>query len=178
MSSGFIRRLALPAVTLSTLALSGSLALGTPPGHPCRGGLKVRMTHIAGSDGAGHTAYRLTVTNTNSVTCGFDSNHPDLTLLGARGKALPTHVVREGRSRTFTIAPGHAAHARLFFSPDVPGRNEPRKGSCEPKAHSVRVLLSFTGSASQGAEAQRVTGPIRPATSVCEHGRIEESPLR
>ena len=180
MSVNFLRRMILPAIAVPAVLVSGSLALGTPPGHPCIAGLKVKMTHIRGSDGAGHTAYRLTVRNTNKLTCGFDSNHPDLTLYRGRSvtsKRLPTHVVARGKTHSFTIAPGKAAHARLFFSPDVPGRNEPQTGPCEPKAHSVSVLLSFTRAHGGGADAVRAHGPILPATSVCEHGRIVESSL-
>ena len=180
MSSRFAIRLALPIAALTTLALSGSLALGTPPGHACRGGLTAKMTHIAGSDALGHTAYRLTVTNSNSVACGFDSNHPALTLYkgaSATSKQLPTHVIRQGKTHAFKIGPGQSAHARLFFSPDVPGKNEPQRGPCEPTAHSVGVTLSFTGSSSQGAVAVRAHGPIVPPTSVCEHGQIQESAL-
>jgi hypothetical protein len=176
-----VRRLALPTVAVATVALSGSLALGTPPGAPCKGGLKVRMTHIPGSNGAGQTGYRLTVRNTNKVTCGFDSNHPDLILYRGRGassKRLPTHVVAQGRTHSFRLAPGKTAHARLRFSPDIPGKNEPQKGPCEPRARSIGVVLTWTGSASQTAVAVKAHGPIVPPTSVCEHGRIVESPLR
>lgn len=176
MSPSFVSRLALPTVALATLALSGSLALGNPSGQPCTG-LTAKMTHIAGSDGAGHTAYRLTVRNGGKETCSFDRNHANLLLYKGstrRSKLLPSHVVAEGKIHALTIAPGHAAHARLFFSPDIPGKNEPSNRRCEPVAHSVGVVLSVNRSA---AQLVNVHGPIVPPTSVCEHGRIEESPL-
>lgn len=176
MSSSFVRRLAGPTVVLTIVALSGSLALGTPRRQPCTG-LTAKMTHIAGSNGAGHTAYRLTVRNTGRCIFRFDRNHANLILYKGftrKSKQLPSHVVAEGKQHAFTIAPGKAAHARITFSPDIPGKNEPQRGRCEPVAHSVGVILSVNRSA---AQLVNVHGLIKPPTSVCEHGTMEESPL-
>ena len=68
------------------------------------------------------------------------------------------------------LAPGHSAAATLRFSPDVPGKGEQSTGQCEPTAHRVRVTLASPG---QGT----LSGPILPATPVCEHGGMAESLL-
>ena len=127
------------------------------------------MTHIPGSEGAGSTGYLLNLRNAGSSRCRL-GNHPGLVLLGAHGKALPTYVTRFGRSRTVTIAPQHTASARLRFSPDIPGPGEPGRGACEPQARKVRVSVAAPGSGT-------AVGPVKPPTSVCEHGAIQEQPL-
>jgi hypothetical protein len=132
------------------------------------------MTHIRGSDGAGQTGYRLTVRSTGTVACEFH-NQPSLTLLGKSGKALPTHVHWTGKLKNITLDPETSVTARLRFSPDIPGPGEPQKGRCEPEAESVRVDFKNLGPI---AHAPVHPGPVRPPTSVCEHGRITALSLR
>lgn len=151
------------ASTGATGSPGGTLRLCTAPS------LTASMNHIAGSDGAGQTGYRLTLRNSGSYQCTL-GNHPGLRLLRANGHPLPTHVVPSGRSQAVVIAAGKSVSARLRFSPDVPGRGEPGRGPCEPRASKVRVILNETGSVS-------VVGAVKPPTSVCEHGAIRESPL-
>lgn len=127
------------------------------------------MTHIPGSEGAGSTGYLLNLRNLGTASCRV-GNHPRLQLLGATGKNLSTHVSPFGKSGTVTIAPRRTASAHLRFSPDIPGPGEPRNGPCEPQAHSVRVTLTAPG---VGA----TVGAVKPPTSVCEHGGIQEQPL-
>lgn len=135
----------------------------------------VAMTHIRGSSGAGQTGYRLTVKNLGSASCTFQ-NEPGLTLLGSHKRKLPTHVHWTGGPKIITFGPGKTVSARLRFSPDIPGPGEQRRGRCEPQAHSIRVQLVLQLK-TLGRE-QLATGPVRPATSVCEHGRMTASPLR
>ncbi len=151
------------ASTIATSATASSVA-------PCRAlQLTATMTHIFGSEGAGQTGYLLNLRNAGSSPCRL-GNHPGLVLLNARGAGLPTHVSKFGRSGTVTIAPRHTASARLRFSPDIAGPGEPGRGACEPQAHGVRISLAAPGSGT-------TVGPVKPPTSVCEHGAIQEQPL-
>ncbi|HEU0317455.1 MAG TPA: hypothetical protein VFR49_09005, partial [Solirubrobacteraceae bacterium] len=86
-------------------------------------------------------------------------------------RALPTHVVRVGSIGVVTIAAGRTVRSSLFFSPDVPSLGESTSGPCEPVAHAVRLTLTAPAAGSR-------VGSIRPPTSVCGHGSIQEKPLR
>jgi hypothetical protein len=148
--------------------VASATASSVAPCHAVQ--LSATMTHIPGSEGAGSTGYLLNVRNNGYAACRL-GNHPALVLLGARGAKLPTHVSRLGKPVTVTIAPRHTASARLRFSPDIPGPGEPGKGACEPPAHGVRVSVTAPGTGT-------TVGPVKPPTSVCEHGGIQEQPLR
>ncbi len=168
-----------PAV-LAAAALAVPAALAGPaaaalapavPAAPCAASsLSVRMTVTPGSGAAGHIGYTLGVTNTGYGPCRL-GNHPRLTLLRADRRPLPTHVVRVGPLAVVTIAPGRTVRSSLFFSPDVPSLGEPPSGPCEPVAHAVRLTVTAPAAGSR-------VGSIRPPTSVCGHGSIEEKPLR
>lgn len=167
-----LRAVALFAIAGAILAAAATASgRGTSAVKPCRSTqLSASMTHIFGSNGAGSTGYRLNLHNKSPHRCSVHE-HLDLQLVSARSVKLPTHVVDFGRHGVVTIAPRRTVSARLRFSPDVPGPGETGPGACEPRA--VRVIV-FLGPPRGGA----VSGPIRPATSVCEHGTIEEQALR
>ncbi len=156
----------LAAAAAGVASASASAAKPCPNRH-----LTAQMTHIFGSEGAGSTGYLLTVRNISRHAC-WVHRHLALQLLGAGSvpRKLPTHVVDFGRHGTVTIAPGHAVSARLRFSPDIPGGGEPGRGPCEPVAHRVTVFLG-------PPQGGGVTGPVKPPTSVCEHGTMEEQAL-
>ncbi len=128
-----------------------------------------RMKVIRGSAGAGHISYSLRITNNGHTTCAL-RNHVALRLLKANGSPLPTHNVNVDASETSTIAPGRSLGAELRFSPDIPGGGEPQHGACEPAAHKVRVRLLAPGGGS-------LIAPVSPATSVCDHGSIQQQGL-
>jgi hypothetical protein len=156
------------AILAATGSASGRGATGT---KPCRNTqLSASMTHIFGSEGAGSTGYRLTLTNKSHRRC-WVHEHLGLQLVSARSVKLPTHVNDFGRHGVVTIAAGRKVSARLRFSPDIPGPGEPGTGPCEPQAHRVIVFL---GPPHGGG----VTGAVKPPTSVCEHGTIAEEALR
>jgi len=135
--------------------------------------LRATMAVVRGSAGAGNITYRLVLRNTSAKACAV-SGHPALRLRGAGGRRLPTHMLvvppGAGTAALIALPPGGAAAAALRFSPDVPGKGEQTTGPCEPVAHSVRVSLASPGSGS-------LVGPVRPPTSVCEHGTMTESLL-
>jgi hypothetical protein len=166
-------RFLIRAGQLGVLAvLAGVIAAGASASSParCRASqLTATMTHIPFSEGAGNTGYLLKLRNVGATRCRL-GNHPRLRLLGTGGRALPTHVSTFGRSGTVTIAPHRSASARLRFSPDILGPGEPAHGPCEPKAHAVRVTLTAPAHGS-------TVGPVKPPTSVCEHGSMQEQPL-
>ncbi len=113
----------------------------------------------AGSAGAGNIVYTLTLTNTSSSSCSV-AGVPQVQLLDASGARLPTTQATAPGPRV-ELAPGASAKADARFSPDVAGTGESQTGPCEPKAATLRVTLVGT-----------VDVPIKPPTSVCEHGSL------
>ena len=153
-------------------AFATSGAASAAPGACAPSSLAAQMKVIRGSAGAGNIEYRLLLRNTGSAACSV-SGHPALRLVGAAGAALPTHVTPIPPGVTAALiglAPGRSASATLRFSPDVPGKGEQTTGQCEPTAHRIRVTLASPGHGT-------VSGPIVPATPVCEHGGMTETLL-
>jgi hypothetical protein len=164
-----LRRILVPLGAAAALTSVAAFAAATAEGSGQRcsaAHISAKMTVIRGSAGAGHIGYKLTLKNSGRHSCSI-GNHPGLKLLNAKGRGLPTHVTKFGKQRTVTIKPGHSAGAKLRFSPDVNGPGEHGR-TCEPAAHKVRVFLTASKS---------VVGPVTPATSVCEHGAIQEQAL-
>jgi len=121
---------------------------------------------VPGSAGAGNIVYALVLHNVSHQDC-FLSGIPGVTLLDRRGRRLPTHV-RPAQPGALTavrvdLRPGARARATARFSPDVPGPGEGTIGRCEPVAHTLRVAPGGRGT---------LRAPIRPPTSVCEHGTM------
>jgi Protein of unknown function (DUF4232) len=149
-----------------TLLLALFVAAQVSP--PCRAAaLTGTFAAVPGSPGAGSISYALTLRNTSSHRC-FVTGIPALRLLGRGGGPLPTHVrpVQPGALTAVRVdlAPGRSARATARFSPDVPGPGEPVAGRrCEPTAYWLRVGPSGGGT---------LRAPIRPPTSVCEHGSM------
>jgi hypothetical protein len=152
------------AVLLAACAgRAGSVVLG-----PCHGGsLSGSFTAVRGSAGAGNIVYRLRLTNVSQRSC-IVTGIPGLQLLSAKGRKLPTHTVPEMPGALTAVrvvlAPDASAAATARFSPDVPGIGEGHPGRpCEPVASKLAVTPAAGGT---------VVVPIRPPTSVCEHGRL------
>ena len=131
--------------------------------------LQGSFTALRGSAGAGNIVYRLRLTNASSSTC-WVSGLPVAQLLDSKHKKLPTHVRAarpgQGAAAKIVLKQGRSATADARFSPDVPGPGEPVGKRCEPIAHFLRVRANGGGT---------VTVPIRPPTSVCEHGTLSFS---
>ncbi len=133
-------------------------------------GLSGHFAPVRGSAGAGNIVYTLSVHNGGTASCTLQGL-PVLQLYGLTGMPVPTHVVRDPRftPKPFVLRPGKTTAAMTRFSPDVPGPGEPAvKGRCEPEAYTVLV----------SAGGATLVLPIRPATSVCEHGRLTFTPYR
>ena len=133
---------------------------------PCTAGqLSGTFAAVPGSPGAGNIVYALRLRNTSSSACTV-TGIPGVTLLDSRGRRLPTHP-RPSQPGALTavlvtLAPGKTARATARFSPDVPGPGEPVTARrCEPVATTLLVRPNGGGT---------VRAPIRPPTSVCEHG--------
>jgi hypothetical protein len=166
-----------PAVARRAIVASGAAAVaialsavpsGGAPAACSPGQLRASMTVITGSAGAGHISYSVRLQNRDGTAC-MVSGRPGLVLLGRHGHALPTHVVPDrpgmGTAALITLTHGKSAVAAARFSPDIPGPGEPDSGRCERPAYGVRVSLASPGHGS-------LTGRVKPATPVCEHGRI------
>jgi hypothetical protein len=131
--------------------------------------LRGSFTVVPGSAGAGNIVYRLRLTNASSPAC-WVSGLPVVRLLDGKHRALPTHVRAarpgQGAAAKIVLAHGRPATADARFSPDVPGPGEQVPGRCEPVAHFLRISANGGGT---------VVVPIRPPTSVCEHGTLSFS---
>jgi len=144
-------------------AFAAAAAIG-----PCTGqALTGTFRAVPGSAGAGNIVYALTVRNRSRTAC-FVTGVPTVTLLGARGGSLPTHLQEAAAPGKLTavlvrLAPDRTARLTARFSPDVPGPGEPVGKTCEARASKLRVVPNGGGS---------VVVPIEPPTPVCEHGRL------
>ena len=159
-------RASLAAVAVALLAVPAGSQAVSAACTPAR--LSAAMTEVRGSAGAGQISYNVRLKNHSSGSCTV-SGRPALRLLDRNGHALPTHVIADhpgtGTAALITLAPRDSAIAVARFSPDVPGQGESGKGPCEKTAYHVRISVASPGHGS-------LTGPVRPATPVCEHGRI------
>ena len=152
-------------VTTTATATGGTTTAVSAPA--CSGSdLNGTFAVVQGSAGAGQISYELTLTNASQADC-FVSGIPDVQLLDASGKPLPTHasVAEPGKALAamVVLSPGDSAYAQARFSPDVPGVGEQHSGACEPKAARMRV-------SPQGGGTLEV--PVQPPTPVCEQGAL------
>jgi hypothetical protein len=157
------------ALVLAALAAVSGAGGSSTLVPPCSGAqLRGTFVYIYGSGAAGHVSYALQLRNVSSRACAL-SGLPHARLLDRRRRALPTQVVaaQPGATAARVLLSGtRRARANARFSPDVPGPGEPTTRPCERTAYGLRVLPGGRGA---------VVVPIRPVTSVCEHGRLEFS---
>jgi len=152
---------------LLTLFLAAQMA------PPCKAAnLSGTFAVVPASAGAGNIVYALRLRNTSARSCTV-TGIPGVTLLDRHGKRLPTHPfpVHPGALTAVlvTLEPGKTATATARFSPDVPGKGEPVSGRrCEPVGYTLLVRPNGGGA---------LRAPIRPPTSVCEHGGMTWSVL-
>lgn len=125
------------------------------------------FSELAGSAGAGNIVYTLKLTNASQNAC-YLSGLPDVQLLDANGKALPTSTTpaQPGTQTAVKaiVAPGASATSQARFSPDVNGVGE-SGNPCEPKASTMRVTVG----------GGTLDLKIDPPTSVCSHGAMQLS---
>jgi hypothetical protein len=153
-----------------TVTVRATTATTPPAGSECRAGnLRGSFDHVAFSEGAGGTSYRLTVTNVGSSPC-FVFGVPDVQLLGTSGSPLPTHVSAAQAGTALAVAVtlqhGDSATADARFSPDVTGLGDQTAGQCQPTAATLRVTVWA---------ANTFDAPIEPPTPVCEQGSLNFS---
>ena len=150
-----------PTVTPTTTATTTSSAGGACTASDLSG----TFAELAGSAGAGNIVYTLRLTNASEHAC-FVSGLPEVLLLDANGKALPTNPTAErpGTQTAVktTLQPGDTATSQSRFSPDVPGVGE-GNGPCEPIAATLQVTANGGGT---------LDVKIDPATRVCSHGAM------
>ena len=143
-----------------------SFLVATQLAAPCTAArLSGVFTVVPGSAGAGNIVYALRLKNTSSAPCTL-TGIPGVVLLARRGTKLPTRPfpAHPGALTAVlvTLQPAQSARATARFSPDVPGPGEPVSGRrCEPVAYTLLVRPNGGGT---------LRAPIRPPTSVCEHG--------
>jgi len=128
---------------------------------------------IPGSQGAGHEAARIVLTNSGTVACKT-FGYIGLQLLSGTGQPLPTALTRSaplngGKAALVVVSPGASASTFVYFSGDIPGPGEPQSGPCEPTA----VMSEIT----PPNDFKHLVVP-GPATPVCEHGAMWTVPLQ
>ena len=152
---------AVAAVVAST-APAANTAATSCVGKQLAGSFQV----VRGSAGAGNIVYKLTLTNASVTPCTV-TGLPSGQLLGRLHNPLATHIRAANPGALtavlVTLLPGETTFATARFSPDVPGPGEGRIGRCEPLAYWFRVRAQGGGV---------TTVPVKPATSVCEHGTL------
>jgi Protein of unknown function (DUF4232) len=134
------------APATAVLACSGAQLAGT-------------FNESPGGGGAGQIQYDLTLTNTSSTACTLQIR--TVVLLNASGSRLPTKTF--GALPAGLLAPNASTSAPARFSPDVPGTGDSQSGACQPKAYTLRVAPTGSGT---------VDASIKPPTSVCERGTL------
>jgi Domain of unknown function (DUF4232) len=158
------------SLLLIAVVAGGTATAAARDDAPCRArALRGSFAAVPGSAGAGNIVYALRVRNAGIATCTL-TGLPQLRLVDARHRALPTHVTAAHPGQLTAIlvrvAPGGWASASARFSPDVPGPGEGNRRQCEPTARAVRVTAPGGGTALL---------PVKPATPVCEHGSMSLS---
>jgi hypothetical protein len=159
-------RISILVVLIAAAVAAASAAPGVTA--PCTAGnLTAVFAVVPGSAGAGNIVYSLRLTNIADHGC-LVKGLLGLRLLNARGNALPTRVTVTDPAQVPRVRDVLAAHrwgnyGNARFSPDVPGVGEQTIGRCEPVAHRLRIGLPNGG---------HVIAPIKPPTSVCEHGSM------
>jgi len=147
--------------TVTTTAAATTPAYGACDASDLTGTFSV----LAGSAGAGNIVYTLRLTNASQDSC-FLSGTPQVQLLDAGGKDLPTHPIRvpagTQAGAKAIVAPGASATSQARFSPDVTGVGE-SGNPCEPKASMLRVSVG----------SGMLDVKIAPPTSVCSHGLLQ-----
>ena len=157
-------------VALLVAAVAGGAARAAPGSASCTGAaLTGRFAAVPNSAGAGNIVYALVLRNRSARSCQV-SGLPSVTLLGRRGKALPTHVraaFPNGLTAVLVrLAPGQSTRATARFSPDVPGAGEQTIGACERTAYKLAVHAPGGG---------KTIVVVAPPTPVCEHGQLQFS---
>ncbi|MFL5952495.1 MAG: DUF4232 domain-containing protein [Gaiellaceae bacterium] len=159
------------ACIVAIAASSASLApAATTAASSCTGKqLSGIFAVVPNSAGAGNIVYKLTLKNRSALPCTV-TGLPAGQLLGRLHNPLPTHVRAANPGALtavlVTLLPGQSTFATARFSPDVPGPGETTLRRCEPRSYWFRVRA-------QGGGVTIV--PLKPATSVCEHGALSFS---
>jgi Protein of unknown function (DUF4232) len=168
MMRTWIVRVTAVVLTVGAVTGAGGALAASGGAAACRASaLRATYTMVFGSNATGHVEYLLTVVNRSHSACTL-GEPVALTLLGARGQALPTHPIYEpGGSYRVTLAAGQWAQAESELSPDLAGPGEPTRGNCEPPAHALRIAVG----------AASVRAPMDP-TPVCQKGAIAFRRLR
>jgi hypothetical protein len=159
------------ACALALIALAAAAAAAVPAAAsitapPCRtADLSARLGRV--DAGAGQRYETLTLTNVSRHTC-HTYGYVGMLFLDARGRALPTQVLRDRthRPRRVLLAPGARASTQLHWSAipgssDVNGRCGPAPRGVEvaPPDETTHLIIRWTGGA------------------VCEHGQVSVTRL-
>ncbi|MFJ5261427.1 DUF4232 domain-containing protein [Streptomyces sp. NPDC088387] len=129
------RRLATPLALTAVTAVAvvgltaGTSQAATRPGWADTSSLSVRIRPL--NPGAGQHYAALVLTNKTHKTVRTQG-YVGLQLLGAHGKDVTTHVVRDrGHAAQLTLKPGQSVYTRLHWTV-VPGNGEPTKAEKNP----------------------------------------------
>ncbi|HEX4344095.1 MAG TPA: DUF4232 domain-containing protein [Solirubrobacteraceae bacterium] len=122
----------------------------------------------AGSPGAGQRYAVLVLRNRSQSTCSV-AGYVGMRLLDAKGRGLPTNVVRDSaKPQRVSLRAGARASTLLHWTA-IPSGSEPTSGACEPTPAKVEVTPPD--------ETTHLLVPWRLG-AVCGKGRIDILRLR
>jgi hypothetical protein len=163
------RAVLMAATAAAALAATAALSAAAPAARAPRCTVSMLLGELRRpTAGAGQRQARLILTNVTRRTCAL-AGYPGGLLLGARNRALPTHVVRNRarRARTVRLAPGESARTTLQWGA-IAGTGDRQTGACEPTPARIEITPpNATG---------HLVLPWRNGP-VCERGRIVVDPM-
>lgn len=161
-----------PAETSPTTLTPQEQPSATPstPAGPDRCHTADLSASLGGLDAAAGNRYgTLTLTSKAAQPCVI-FGYGGVGLLGTTRKPVPTKQVRDPKVGPvrITLQPGASVKSTLHWSV-IPSGDEDATGPCEPEAAFLQVIPPD--------ETQPLVIPF-PRTSVCQHGRIDQTAYR
>ncbi|MQY16115.1 hypothetical protein SRB5_63070 [Streptomyces sp. RB5] len=145
-----------------TTAAAPAVQQETRPAWCATDALRMSLRQLNPAAGNRYTV--LVITNASDTACRTQG-YPGLQLVDARGRDLPTSVVRDRSRRPvqLTLRPGRAAWTRLHWS-QVPGEGDSTTGPCQGTPAVLEVI----------PPDRRTARDVRWSTGeVCSGGRID-----
>jgi len=157
---------------------SGPTLAGTP--QCVTSNLVAAVNVVAGSQGMGHEALNITLTNISGHSCtvygfpGLQLRTQDMEGQPGLDQTTTTTWTTGAPKSLVTLADSGSASTTVIFDVDVPGPGEPQSGPCEPDSYYLGIIPpnNTTALTARIGGANATTG-----ITVCEHGNLEALPF-
>jgi hypothetical protein len=157
---------------------SGPTLAGTP--QCVTSNLVAAVNVVAGSQGMGHEALNITLTNISGHPCtvygfpGLQLRIQDMEGQPGLDQTTTTTWTTGAPKSLVTLADSGSASTTVIFDVDVPGPGEPQSGACEPDSYYLGIIPpnNTTALTARIGGANATTG-----ITVCEHGNLEALPF-